>query len=777
MRTRSIPLAVFLAGLFVIVPLASLPVSAAAQSRVSMHAIALHSHGHSAAVKSRIATHLATDTAPVDPPNCLFTECEYPAGSGNNYFCILGQPYTTINDCHTFTTVYTNTGLDLTNTGTVFPGAASLASAAGPVAIAAAIAALPAGITVLDVAALSAASLLPWLPAGAIAAAIAGVSAGDIGILTAVAIIPVAGALALGTAAAIAAIACGGVGFACHGSDITENFITHPELQTGPVGQLIDIGWSLPSPQILSSPVAGTAGVDNVDAPQICVAGRLKNLAITWDGDIHTDLEDYSASSSTISPLLNTNNLTLIDQPGGGLAVEMPLNDRGNFSVLTQLRGGQILQICGPWVTDSNHNEAWNEIHPVTSLTIVSDFSVAASPSDVTVQAGGSASFSTSVTLNSGPADPVALDVTGLPSGAAASFNPSSVSGTGGSALTVSTSVTGGLGDFPLTIRGQGGGGVTFTASVTLHVYDYSVALSPADRTVLRGGSTAYGVTLRLLAGSTTIGIPALSLSQSGLPPDSTASFGSGTLTPTAVGVSTGLSISTASSPAGSLGDFTFHVSGTNPGGTARAGSAVLHLWDYSLTVAPATQQVLTTGSNTYSVNVTVLPGSSTTGLPPIGLTVSGLPAGATGSFTPGSGAGSFASTLTINTVSTPAGSSTLTLTGTDSRSPEGGARSVMATLVVLTPQQGLGGPGGQVDALRTSGVLNSGQARSFTAKLDAARASLTAGRTTAACNQLSAFVNEVNAYVSAGMLTQAQADSLLGGPLGVTAIMAAIPC
>jgi len=164
MRTRSIPLAVFLAGLFVIAPLASLPVSAAAQSRVSTHAIASHSHvlAH-AAVKSRIATHLATDTAPVDPPNCLFTECEYPAGSGNNYFCILGQPYTTINDCHTFTTVYTNSGLDLTNTGTVFPGAASLASAAGPVAIAAAIAALPAGITVLDVAALSAASLLPWL--------------------------------------------------------------------------------------------------------------------------------------------------------------------------------------------------------------------------------------------------------------------------------------------------------------------------------------------------------------------------------------------------------------------------------------------------------------------------------------------------------------------------------------------------------------------------------------------------------------------------------------
>ena len=45
------------------------------------------------------------------------------------------------------------------------------------------------------------------------------------------------------------------------------------------------------------------------------------------------------------------------------------------------------------------------------------------------------------------------------------------------------------------------------------------------------------------------------------------------------------------------------------------------------------------------------------------------------------------------------------------------------------------------------------------------------------ACNQLQAFVNEVNAYVQSGKLTQAQADSLLGGPLGILAIMAAIPC
>jgi hypothetical protein len=74
--------------------------------------------------------------------------------------------------------------------------------------------------------------------------------------------------------------------------------------------------------------------------------------------------------------------------------------------------------------------------------------------------------------------------------------------------------------------------------------------------------------------------------------------------------------------------------------------------------------------------------------------------------------------------------------------------------------------------------VLNGGQANSLIVKLNHAINSLNAkpGQPTG-CNQLQAFVNEVNAYVSAGILTQAQADTVLGGPLGVLAIMASIPC
>ena len=99
-------------------------------------------------------------------------------------------------------------------------------------------------------------------------------------------------------------------------------------------------------------------------------------------------------------------------------------------------------------------------------------------------------------------------------------------------------------------------------------------------------------------------------------------------------------------------------------------------------------------------------------------------------------------------------------------------------TLIVLTPAQALQLVINQVNDLQSNGVLNHGQANSLVVKLRHAIDNLNHRQhKRTACNQLSAFVHEVNAYVSAGILTPAQANTLLGEPLGVLAIMAAIPC
>ena len=229
-----------------------------------------------------------------------------------------------------------------------------------------------------------------------------------------------------------------------------------------------------------------------------------------------------------------------------------------------------------------------------------------------------------------------------------------------------------------------------------------------------------------------------------------------------------------------SLGDTTYAVTVTDSlGAVSNTATTVVHDYDFTIAGSPTSQQILTTGTNTYGVTENLVSGSATSGLPTIVPSLSGLPAGATASFAPASGsAGGFSSTLTITTAGAPPGTYSLTLTGTDARLLIGGTRSTTLTLTILTPAQAIPNVITTIQGLQTAGVLNGGQANSLIVKLNHAIDSLNSkpGKQTG-CNQLQAFVNEVNAYVSAGTLTQAQADTLLGGPLGVLAIMASIPC
>ena len=228
------------------------------------------------------------------------------------------------------------------------------------------------------------------------------------------------------------------------------------------------------------------------------------------------------------------------------------------------------------------------------------------------------------------------------------------------------------------------------------------------------------------------------------------------------------------------LGDHTYAVTVTDSvGAVSNTATTDIQVYDFTVAGSPTSQQILTTGSNTYDVNEALVAGSSSSGLPTIDLSLSGLPSGATPAFNPASGsAGGFSSTLTITTANAPPGTYPLTLTGTDARPSIGGTRSDALSLTILTPAQAIPNVISTVQGLQAAGVLNQGQANSLTVKLNHAIDSLnTKPAQPTACNQLQAFVNEVNAYVQGGKLTQAQADSLLGGPLGILAIMAAIPC
>ena len=153
------------------------------------------------------------------------------------------------------------------------------------------------------------------------------------------------------------------------------------------------------------------------------------------------------------------------------------------------------------------------------------DFALAAAPNSASTTAGGSAGYTVTVTPRDGFTGDVSLAMTGLsPSQAGWSFAPATIAGgSGASQLTVTTAPTLAPGTYPLTITGTSGA-LVHTASVTLVVAvpeDFALSVNPSSRTVKRGKSTSYTVSVSSqggFAGSVT-------LAASGLPSGATAAF------------------------------------------------------------------------------------------------------------------------------------------------------------------------------------------------------------------------------------------------------------
>ncbi|HZR27441.1 MAG TPA: thaumatin family protein [Terriglobales bacterium] len=96
------------------------------------------------------------------------------------------------------------------------------------------------------------------------------------------------------------------------------------------------------------------------------------------------------------------------------------------------------------------------------------DFTISATPSSQSVVQGKSASYTVSVNPLNGFNGSVALGISGLPSGASASFNPASIS-SGTSVLTVTTASATPAGTYTLTVKGTSGS-LSHSANVTLTV-------------------------------------------------------------------------------------------------------------------------------------------------------------------------------------------------------------------------------------------------------------------------------------------------------------------
>jgi hypothetical protein len=307
----------------------------------------------------------------------------------------------------------------------------------------------------------------------------------------------------------------------------------------------------------------------------------------------------------------------------------------------------------------------WNIPAYILRLRGTAGYSLAATPTTATTNPGGSATYTVSVAALGSFTGSVNLSVSGSPSGAIASFSPTSVAVGASSTLTITTTGSTPAGSSTLTIAGVSGSQSEST-TVVLSVTDFALSASPGTVSTSAGNSATYTVSTAALNGFT----GTVSLAASGLPTNATFSFNPPSVT---VGGNSTLTVTTsASTPAGNS---TLTITGTSASLTHTA-SVLLSVGDFSVTATSSTATTLPGGSAAYAINVGFLNGFTGT----VSLSANGLPTGASPSFNPTSVSAPGSSILTVKaSTSLNAGSYPFTVTGTSGSVTE----SVKLTLVV----------------------------------------------------------------------------------------------
>ena len=221
-------------------------------------------------------------------------------------------------------------------------------------------------------------------------------------------------------------------------------------------------------------------------------------------------------------------------------------------------------------------------------------------------------------------------------------------------------------------LNAQGG---TCTLSYVNPSGDFTVSASPSSQSVVQGNAANYNVTVTSLEGFSAV----VSLSAGGLPPGATATFSPASISGGS-GSST-LNITTSSSTPFGNYPITITAASISPNLTLSAtATLVVSPEGFGLSVTPISQNVTQGNATNYVVTSTPTAGFNND----VTLSVSGLPADASASFSQDlitGGAGS--STLNVTTdPSTPTGTYPLTISGTS-----GSLTHTLAATLAVYPQ------------------------------------------------------------------------------------------
>ncbi len=359
--------------------------------------------------------------------------------------------------------------------------------------------------------------------------------------------------------------------------------------------------------------------------------------------------QKYNGTQGNINPALYP---LAIKQAQGGAAVFHDITS-GNNTVPGV--SGYAAGVGYDMASGLGSVDAYQLVNHFHDVSFNGTFSLTAAPATVSLQAGQYISVTTSITVSNGFNWPVALSVSGLPTGVSAFLGQSTIPapGSGTTALQFQSSSSAPSGTYTVTVTATGGGisqTVTVSITVTAIVPKCSLTATPATLTMVVGQATNVRLTCTAPQG----GLPSsLALAVTGAPVGVTTTFSPATLIP-GTAVSTLTIITSSASTAGS---YTLAVKASGGVFSQTVNLVVTLAVNPSFAVTLASNSVLVPQAASATVATTVSDIGTFNNA--ITLAVSGLPGAMTGAFSPATliAPGAGISTLTLSAgMTTPTG-------------------------------------------------------------------------------------------------------------------------
>lgn len=316
-------------------------------------------------------------------------------------------------------------------------------------------------------------------------------------------------------------------------------------------------GWGSPNGSALIDALAGPSG------PSFSLSSSPGSLSVA-PGNSGTAAISFTPSGGFSGSI----NLTSSVSPSGPTVGFSPASISGSQTSTMTVNVPSGTSNGTYTVTVTGTSGSTVETTTVTVTVATPSFTLSASPNSLSVAQGGSGGTTITSTVSGGFNSAVSLSASGQPSGVTIGFSPSSITGTGTSAMSITVGSTVATGTYTITVTGTSGTTqktTTVSLTVTSAGGSFTLGASPGSITVSRGSSGSVSITAKVTSGS----ITSVSLSEAGQGSGVSVSFSKNPITTSSGSGSSTMTIKASRSA--STGTYTITITGTGGGSTETA--------------------------------------------------------------------------------------------------------------------------------------------------------------------------------------------------------------